>query len=238
MTLYGISFRLAEVSLSRLAEGLPRLAEWAQDAWPPETEGLDLLFQRAAETAAMALVGTTFAAVLALATMGLAARNITRRNAVRLPSRWFLNGLRGIDSFVFAIIFVAAVGLGPFAGVLGIAFHTWGSMAKLFSEAIETMPRGPIEAVELTGANRAKVVTYGMLPDALPSLTSVGLYMLEFNIRSSTVLGIVGAGGIGLELRNALDLLNFPRLLTIVVIILAMVGTVDGLSSALRRRIG
>ncbi|MBA3408037.1 MAG: phosphonate ABC transporter permease, partial [Solirubrobacterales bacterium] len=99
-------------------------------------------------------MGTTLAAVLALLTCTLAARNLTPSAFVRLPTRWLLNTLRGIDSFVFAILFVAAVGLGPFAGVLGVALHTWGSMAKLFAETIEDVPAGPLDAVRLTGASR------------------------------------------------------------------------------------
>jgi phosphonate transport system permease protein len=237
LAVYAISVRLADVDLAALLDGLPRLADWAQRAWPPSTADLGALLMAAAETFAIALVGTTLATVLALASCTLAARNLTPRSFVRLPARWLLNTLRGIDSFVFAILFVAAVGLGPFAGVLGVALHTWGSMAKLFAETIEDMPAGPLDAVRLTGASQPKLVSYALVPDVLPGLSSIGLYMLEFNVRTSTVLGIVGAGGIGLELKNSLDLLNFPRLLTVILIILVMVTAVDQLSSRLRRRL-
>ena len=237
LAVYAASLRLADVDLAALLDGLPRLADWAQRAWPPSTADLGALLMAAAETFAIALVGTTLAAVLALASCTLAARNLTPRGFVRLPARWLLNTLRGIDSFVFAILFVAAVGLGPFAGVLGVALHTWGSMAKLFAETIEDMPAGPLDAVRLTGASQPKLVSYALVPDVLPGLSSIGLYMLEFNVRTSTVLGIVGAGGIGLELKNSLDLLNFPRLLTVILIILVMVTAVDQLSSRLRRRL-
>ena len=237
LAVYAVSLRLADVDLAALLDGMPRLADWAQRAWPPSTADLGALLLAAAETFAIALVGTTLAAVLALASCTLAARNLTPRGFVRLPTRWLLNTLRGIDSFVFAILFVAAVGLGPFAGVLGVALHTWGSMAKLFAETIEDMPAGPLDAVRLTGASQPKLVSYALVPDVLPGLSSIGLYMLEFNVRTSTVLGIVGAGGIGLELKNSLDLLNFPRLLTVILIILVMVTAVDQLSSRLRRRL-
>ncbi len=146
-----------------------------------------------------------------------------------------LNTLRGVDSFVFALLFVAAVGLGPFAGMLGIAFHTSGSIGKLFAEAIEGLPRGPLEAAELTGASRRKIVSWAVVPDALPAMASVGLYMYEFNIRSSIVLGVVGAGGIGQQLRNSIELLDFPRLFTIVLVIPVLVILVDQLSSRLRK---
>ena len=229
--------RLAEVDPGALAEGLPKMVGWATRAWPPSFDGFDVLLRRAAETVAIAVVGTTIAAAAALLACVPAARNLTPARFLRIPARWVLNACRGIDSFVFALLFVAAVGLGPFAGTLGIAFHTFGSMGKLFAETIEGMPAGPLEAAELTGASRLKVVRWALLPDVLPGLVSVGLYMLEFNIRASIVLGVVGAGGIGQQLKNAIDLLNFPRLFTIILIIVAMVAAVDQLSARLRARL-
>ena len=167
----------------------------------------------------------------------LAARNVTPSMAVYYPVRWLLNALRGIDSFVFALLFVAAVGLGPFAGVLGVALHTWGSTAKLWAEAIENVPPGPIEAAAATGASQVKVLSFALLPDVAPSMLSIGLFWWEFNVRASTVLGVVGAGGIGQELKNSMDLLDFPRLLTIILIILGMVTVIDHGSQWLRRRL-
>jgi phosphonate transport system permease protein len=232
---FAVCLRLADVDPVELAQGLPTMAGWIGQAFPPSTDALDVLLVRAAETVAIAVVGTAFAALLALPLCVLAARSTTPSGWVRLPVRLFLNGLRGVDSFVFALLFVAAVGLGPFAGVLGIALHTWGSMGKLFSESIEAQPGGPLEAAELTGAGRVKTASFTLLPDVLPSISSIGLYLLEFNIRASTVLGVVGAGGIGQELKNAIDLLAFPRLATILIVILVMVTVVDQLSARLRR---
>jgi len=234
---YLVCLRLARVDPPRLLAGLPRMARWAAKAWPPETAELDFLLLRAAETMAMAAIGTSIATVLALLTCIFAARNLTPSPLLYYPARWLLNVLRGIDSFVFAILFVAAVGLGPFAGVLGIGLHTWGSMAKLYAEAIETVEQGPLDAAALTGANRLKVISYALLPDILPSLASTTLFWWEFNVRASTVLGVVGAGGIGQELKNSMDLLDFPRLLTILLIILAMVTAIDRASAWLRRRL-
>lgn len=208
---------------------------WAARSWPPTTRELDLILERAGETVAIALIGTTLASVIALVVCVPAARNLTPNKFVRIPARLLLNTLRGVDSFVFALLFVAAVGLGPFAGMLGIAFHASGSIGKLFAEAIEDLPSGPIEAAELTGASRLETVSYAIVPDALPALASVALYMFEFNIRSSVVLGVVGAGGIGQQLRNSIELLDFPRLLTIVLVILVIVTVIDQLSSRLRR---
>jgi len=234
---YVVSWQLAKVNLAKLATGLPRMASWAAKAWPPATDDLPVLLLRAAETVAMAAIGTTVAALLALPVCVLAARNVTPSMTLYYPTRWFLNALRGIDSFVFALLFVAAVGLGPFAGVLGIALHTWGSTAKLWAEAIENIPSGALEAAAATGASRIKVLLFALLPDAAPSMVSVALFWWEFNVRASTVLGVVGAGGIGQELKNSMDLLLFPRLFTIIAIILVMVTVIDAGSEWLRRRL-
>ncbi len=232
---YLVCLRLADVDPLELLAGLPTMGGWLLQAFPPSTDALGTLLLRAAETVAIAVVGTSLAVLLALPFGVLAARTTTPSGWVRVPVRVFLNGLRGVDAFVFALLFVAAVGLGPFAGVLGIALHTWGSMGKLFSESIEALPHGPLEAAELTGAGRVKTSSFTLLPDVLPALSSVALYLLEFNIRASTVLGVVGAGGIGQELKNSVDLLDFPRLATILLVILVMVTLVDQLSARLRK---
>jgi phosphonate transport system permease protein len=140
---YTFCFYFAEVDLRRLWDGLPRLAHWAGRAWPPDFSDLATLLTRAAETLAMATLGTTLGALIAVPLCLLAARNIAPSAILYLPARWFLNILRGIDSFVFALLFVAAVGLGPFAGVLGVSLHSAGSIAKLWSENVETVERGP-----------------------------------------------------------------------------------------------
>ena len=234
---YGFSLHFVDIDLGRLWTGLPRLAHWAGKAWPPDMRDLGVLIQRAIETLAMAVIGTTIGGIIAGPCCILAARNVTPSAVLYTPTRWFLNILRGIDSFIFALLFVAAVGLGPFAGVIGIGLHSAGTIAKLWSEAIEAVEPGPLEAAALTGANRLKVISYALLPDVLSNLTSITLYVWEFNVRSSTVLGVVGAGGIGQELKNSVDLLDFARLFTIILIILAMVTVIDQFSAWLRRRL-
>jgi phosphonate transport system permease protein len=231
---YAACLHYAEIDLGRLWLCLPKLVHWTARAWPPDLSELDLLLFRAAQTVAMATIGTSLAVVIAAPLCLLAARNVTPMGLAYHPARWLLDLLRGVDSFVFTLLFVAAVGLGPFAGVLGIGLHSAGSVAQLWSETIEP---GPLEAVAMTGAGRLKVVFHALLPDVLPSLLSTSLYIWEFNIRSSTVLGLVGAGGIGQDLKNAVDLLDFPSVATIVLIILAMVTTIDQVSTWLRRRL-
>jgi phosphonate transport system permease protein len=234
---YAFCLHYAEIDLTHLWRGLPKLAHWAAQAWPPNLAEFDILLFRAAQTVAMATIGTSLAVVVAMPLCLAAARNVTPEGLFYYPARLLLNFLRGIDSFVFALLFVAAVGLGPFAGVLGVALHSAGSVAKLWSEAIETIEPGPLEAVAMTGAGRLKIVFYALLPDVLPALLSTSLYIWEFNIRSSTVLGLVGAGGIGQDLKNAVDLLDFQSVATIIFIILIMVTAVDQLSAWLRRRL-
>jgi phosphonate transport system permease protein len=234
---YVVCLKAAQVDFAKLWAGLPKLAGWVVRSWPPDLSEFDVLLVRAAETMAMGTVGTSFAALLAAPLCLLAARNVMPSRWLYYPARALLNALRGIDAFIFALISVAAVGLGPFAGVLGVTLHFAGSIAKLWSETIETVEPGPIEGVTMSGASPLKVIRYAVLPDVLPSLSSITLYMWEFSVRASTILGVVGAGGIGQELKNSVDLLQFDRTLTILAIILAMVTAIDATSAWLRRRL-
>ncbi len=234
---YAVCGYLAQIDPGRLASGLPKLGHWLAQAWPPRWEELPLFLLRTAETVAMAAIGTTVAVLLALPMALLATRSLTPFPRLYYPVRWFLNGLRGIDSFVFALLFVAAVGLGPFAGVLGIALHTWGSAAKLFADHLENAQLGPYEAVRATGSGRLTAIGYAVVPDVLPVFASTSLFWWEFNVRASTVLGVVGAGGIGQELKNSMDLLDFSRLFTIIAVILIVVTLLDQVSNWLRRKL-
>ena len=236
-TLLVSAFVVAQVDPAKLVVGVPRLARWAARAWPPDVSDFSILVERALQTLAMATAGTVLATVLALTLCFLASRNLTPNPWPRYAARWTLNVLRSIDSFVFALIFVAAVGLGPFAGVLGLTLNTFGSIAKSWADGIENAEAGPLEAASLSGASRIKLISFVLVPDVLPGLASTALYFWEFNVRASTVLGVVGAGGIGQDLKNSIDLLDFPRVATIVLVILTMVTAIDHLSSLLRRRL-
>ncbi len=221
--------------LARLGAGLPRLAGWLAGAWPPDFSGAEDIARRAAETIGIATLGTLAAAVLALPMAVLAARPTAPMAALYHPARTVLDTLRGVDGFVFALLFVAAVGLGPFAGMLGVALHSAGSVAKLWSEAAEAAERGPSDAVLAAGGTRLHVAVLALVPQTLPQTTSALLYVWEFNIRASTVLGLVGAGGLGQELKNAVDLLDFNRVLAILIVIVALTLAADRISAALRR---
>jgi phosphonate transport system permease protein len=234
---FGFCVWFARVDPAALVTGLPRLAEWAEKSWPPLTTELDVYTLRALETVAIATVGTFVASLFAIPLAVLIARNTTPSAAIAYPIRWVVNGFRGIDTMVFALLFVAAVGLGPFAGVLGMIVHSLGVIAKLNAEAIETLPHPPLEAAAMSGASQAKIVSFAVIPTAMPQLASVSLYVWEANIRTSTILGIVGAGGIGTEIKAAIDLFDFQKLLTLSLIVLVMVTIVDQISATVRRRL-
>lgn len=228
---------VSEVRPAALVDGIPRMMGWMATAWPPYVRELDIIAYRAFETVAIATVGTLVAALLAAPLSVLISNNISPLGKFAWPVRWICNACRGIDTVVFAILFVAAVGLGPFAGVLGMIIHSLGVIAKLNSEAIETLPKQPLEAANMTGAGSGKIMFHAVFPAVLPNLSSVSLYVWEANVRTSTVLGIVGAGGIGIEIKAAIDLLDFQRLFTLTVAVLIMVTIIDHLSAMLRRRL-
>ncbi|MBD2113820.1 MULTISPECIES: phosphonate ABC transporter, permease protein PhnE [Cyanophyceae] len=228
----------AEVDPQQFWARLPQMGEWLVRLFPPDFSELPSFLGAIWETLAIAIIGTGAAIVAALPLAVMVARNVTPFSLLSLPLRSLLNLLRGIDTAIFALFFVSIVGLGPFAGALGVALHTTGSMAKLYAEVLETLPPEPIEAVEATGCDRIRTFTFAVLPEALPGLIGITLYLWEFNVRSSVILGIVGAGGIGYELLVSLKLLDFPRLCTILLLILAMVTLIDALSARLRQRLG
>lgn len=231
------SIREAQVDLEEFIEGLPRLLDWLTRLWPPDLSELPTFLAATWETLAIAIVGTVAAMAFAIPAALLVARNVTPLPWISVPLRTSLNLLRAIDTAIFALFFVSVVGLGPFAGVLGVALHTAGSMAKLYAEVLETIPPETIEAIEATGTDRLRTFTFAVFPEALPGLTGISLYLWEYNVRSSVILGIVGAGGIGYELLVSLKLLDFGRLTTILLLILLMVSLVDGLSALLRQRL-
>lgn len=235
--------RIARVDVGRLWENAPRIGQWVGRMFPPyddfrkppNDEELSNYLSDAVVTVAIATLGTVASVFLGFIPAILASRTLTPSRFIFYPVRWFLNALRGIDSFIFAIFFVAAVGLGPFAGVLGVALHTWGSMAKLYAENFENIELAPMLALEASGVSRPKAIIYALLPDAMPSLISTSLYIWELNVRLSVALGVVGAGGIGQDVKNAMDLLNFPHLGVLLLIILVTVTIIDQISTQLRR---
>jgi phosphonate transport system permease protein len=231
------SWRQSRVDLWELLRRLPVLADWLALLWPPNLAELQSFLEALWETLAIAIVGTALALVAAIPLAIGVARTTAPVPWLAIPLRLLLNVLRAIDTLIFALFFVAVVGLGPFAGVLGIALHTTGSMGKLLAEVLETIPQETLDGVEATGAGRLRTFVFAVLPEALPGLAGVALYLWEFNVRSSVILGIVGAGGIGYELLVSIKMFDFPRLATLLLLVLVMVSAIDAASAWLRRRL-
>lgn len=220
----------------RLVRGLPWLLDILRRMLPPDFSVLPSALAGAVTTVEIALLGTGLAAVLALPLGFLSARNVAAP-PVFYPARAALNFFRSIDTLVYALVFVAAVGLGPFPGVLAVIAYTTTSLAKLYSEAVEGIERGPVDAITATGATRLQVLRYGVLPQVLPLFLSYVLYRLETNIRAATVLGFVGAGGIGFYLQTYLRMIDYPAASTVLLVTVVMVMAVDFVSSRLRDRL-
>ena len=220
----------------RLARGLPWIAEFVRRMLPPDLSVLPAALKGALLTVEIALLGTAVAAVLALPLGFLSARNVAPP-ATFYPARTVLNLFRSVDTLVYALIFVAAVGLVPFPGVLAVIAYTTTSLAKLYSEAIEGIERGPVDAITATGATRLQVLRFGVLPQVTPLFLSYILYRLETNIRAATVLGFVGAGGIGFYLQTYLRMIDYPAASTALLVTIVMVMVVDAASSRLRAQL-
>lgn len=221
---------------ARLLRGLPWLLDFVRRMMPPDLRVLPAALAGAVTTVEIALLGTAVAAVLALPLGFLSARNVAAPPIFRV-ARAALNFFRSVDTLVYALVFVAAVGLGPFPGVLAVIAYTTTSLAKLYSEAIEGIERGPVDAITATGATRAQVLRYGVLPQVLPLFLSYVLYRLETNIRAATVLGFVGAGGIGFYLQTYLRMIDYRAASTVLLVTVVMVVVVDFVSSRLRQRL-
>ena len=187
-----------------------------------------------AETLAIAFIGTLGAALIAFPLGFLAARNVVANRIVHFLSRRFFDTIRGVDALIWALIWINVVGLGPFAGALAIITSDFGAYGKLFSEAIETADHRPVEGILSSGGTRWQSVRFGLLPQVLPVMLSQILYYFESNTRSATVLGIVGAGGIGLPLSEMIRTDEWQKASFIIVLLLVTVALIDWLSRKLR----
>lgn len=228
--------RGSEFDAARLAEGLGRARDYAAQMWPPDLTILPKAGHALIVTLQMAIVGTFLGFVFAAPVSFLAARTAA------LP-RWFstgvklgLNLLRAIPPLVYAVLFVYMVGLGPFPGALGIGIASFVMLAKLFAEALESVHPAPIEAVKAVGGSPAQVFVYGMLPQAFPQFLSHTLYAWEQNIGAATILGVVGAGGIGFELLSQINYFQWNKVCTYVLLLIVLVFAADTFSYMVRKR--
>ncbi len=229
-----------EIDPARLLSGFGRLLHFVSLMLPPDPGTYSrtmLILHGVAETLAIALLGTLFAALLALPFALLAARNTTPHAVPRFAARRGLDIVRGIDALIWALIWISIVGLGPFAGVLAIMTSDIGTLGKMFADAIETADRKAEEGIAAAGGAHAHRVRFGIIPQVLPVLAGQVLYIFESNVRSSAIIGIVGAGGIGLFLGEMIRMLEWPVVSFIVLLILLLVTGIDAISSRLRRMI-
>ena len=226
-----------DVSPRAIWNGLGKLGEFAALMFPPDygsTARLMIYLKALAETLGIAFLGTLLGAFFALPLAFLAARNVTASRLVRFASRRFFDTIRGVDTLIWALIWINVVGLGPFAGVLAILTSDFGTFAKLFSEAIETSDRRAVEGVRASGGSSLHEIRFGILPQVLPLIASQVLYYIESNTRSATIIGIVGAGGIGLHLSEQIRTLEWQTVSFLILMILVTVAVIDFLSARLR----
>lgn len=250
---HGTHFDLASLLA---ADGRAQMLIYARKLFPPDLS-TDLLLKVAywsLETFAMSFLGTLLSVAVALILVFPASRNLVfsgvlfevdeagrpvrvARLGLYVFARAALNLLRTVPHIVWALIFVFAVGLGPFPGVLALGLHTGGILGKLFAEVVEDIETQPLEALQSTGASRFQIFVYGILPRVLPQFLAYSLYRWEVNIREAIILGYVGAGGLGQQIQIAISLFLENKLLTLIIAIYLMVTVVDYLSAFLRRRL-
>lgn len=226
----------SDISVIELIQGGGNMAEYISRYFPPDFTDWRLYLQDTLETISMGVWGTLLAAIASVPLAILASENIFPAWVV-FPVRRVLDAMRAINEVVFALVFVVAVGLGPFAGVLALFVHTAGTLSKLFSEAIEAIEPGQVEGIRATGASKLQEIVFGVIPQVLPLWTSFTLYRFEANVRSASVLGIVGAGGIGVSLYQSFRSFKYPKVCAILIILIAAVAIIDTVSAKLRQRL-
>jgi phosphonate transport system permease protein len=238
LAVVGAMWRTGMLDFARIWSGTERLGWLVGFMFPPSHGGMLLEYlEGLAETLAMAFFGTFLAVLLAIPLGFLAARNVVRLALPHFLIRRGMDSMRSIDTLIWALIFVNVVGLGPFAGLLAIAAADIFVLAKLFGEAIENADRKQIEGVRATGAGAVQTQRFGMVPQVLPVMISNILYFFESNTRSASILGVVGAGGIGQLLSDRIRINDWDQACFIIILILATVAVIDAISHRLRREI-
>jgi phosphonate transport system permease protein len=231
------SLIVVEARPQDLVTGFHGMVDIIRRATPPDFSKLPDVAWPALETVDIAIFGTLAGVAMALPLAVLAATNVTPSRALYYVSRATIGFTRAVPDLVWALLFVTAVGLGPFPGGLALAVHSIGMLGRLFAETIENMDMAPIDALALTGANRMQVFTHGVVPSVLPALLGIGLYRLDENIRSSLVLGFVGAGGIGFQLLTAMNLFQYREVSLLLIVIFVIVFAAERLSAVCRERL-
>ena len=232
-----LSFGPAEVwRFPMLFTQSENMRQFGQDFLRPDFAGWRIYAAQMWLTLQIALWGTVLALVIAVPAGLAGARNIAP-DWIRRPVRWLMDVLRSVPDLVIGTLFLVAVGLSPFAGVMALALHTGGVLGKLFSEAVEAIEPGPVEGVRATGAGPLQEIVWGVVPQVAPLWTSYGLYRFESNARAATILGLIGAGGIGQVLFEALNSFAYDQVAAIALVIVIAVSAIDLLSQAIRQRL-
>lgn len=226
-----------DISLQMLFYGLKDIAEYFSRYSNPDFSDINRYLQLLAETIATALWGTFIALFLGFLLAPFAARNLTHGRILYRISRETLNFLRAMPDMLLGLIFVAALGLGPLPSALALGLHSAGFLGKFFAESLERIDKGIIEAVQATGASKSQVVMYAGWPSILRESIGYSLYILDRNVRMASVLGLVGAGGIGLALYNNIKMFNYNESTTLILLILSVILIFDYFSTWLRRKL-
>jgi len=234
--LLAAAWRGAEASVRDLVDGLPLGAEFIRRLFPMDTSIIEEMTRACYETVSIAFLGTAISVVAALPLGLLAASNLTNP-VVAAPVKAVLAFVRSIPVILLALLFVSAVGLGPFPGVLAVAFHGTGMLAKLYADEFEAVDGRLLEGIRGTGAGWLGVVRMGAVPQAIPQLLSLSLFRFEMNVREATVLGLVGAGGIGYYIQLYARSFQYQKVATMVVAVVLMVLVVDAVTHWSRRRV-
>jgi phosphonate transport system permease protein len=233
---YGWALQGLQLNLKLLQDSAPYVVDFVSRLWPPNLEVLDVAISALIETIQMSLWGTTLGALFSIPLAILSAHNLMPRG-LRWVGNFIQNAVRSVPSIVLGLLFVAATGLGAPAGTLALSIYTIGYLAKFYQEAIESVDPSTLEALRVTGASQFQIAQYGILPQVLPLGLGYTLYMFEYNIRAASVLGVVGAGGIGFELVNYIRGFEYHKATTMMLVLLVVVSVIDAISSQLRRRL-
>ncbi|WP_028560722.1 phosphonate ABC transporter, permease protein PhnE [Paenibacillus pinihumi] len=224
-------------TFGELIDGLPNMFDLIREMFPPKWSYVLHIADAMLDTIRMALLGTTIGAVAALPVALLCASNLTRTRWIYLPVRFLLNLVRTVPDLLLAAIFVAIFGLGPLPGIFALGVFSFGLIAKLTYEALETIDRGPLEAMTAVGANYSQLIAYSVIPQIQAHFASYVLYTFEINVRAAAILGLVGAGGIGLYYEVTLGYLEYNKTAVIILFTLAIVLVIDYISSKLREKL-
>lgn len=237
VVLLGGSAYKTDATLTKLIKGTPEMGKLLAEMLPPDWEYFEKIWDPMMETVQMAVLGTTLGAIIAVPVALLAARNVTPSPLLNVPARFILNLIRTIPDLLFAAIFVAIFGLGAVAGTLALACFSFGLIAKLSYESIESIDPGPLEAMTAVGANKMQWIVFGVIPQVLATVTAYLLYTFEVNVRAAAILGLVGAGGIGLYLTRSLDMFRYDRASAVILLTLAVVLIIDYTSTKIREKL-